>query len=144
MTLRSCIHKNYFLVGTSVGLVLAWLLANALLGGTYLAKMLTFHDKNEFGFIPILAGALFPLPLAFLLDKKINAHRYLISGLFLPIFIFFSGTVFGGLVNFALNGHLVDFYSWFFKPLFLICYLGIPSAFLVGTFYFLLIHKLKF
>lgn len=144
MNLRACVHKNYFLFGASIGLVLAWLLAYALLGGKYIFQMLSFHDKNEFGFIPIVAGALFSILLGLLLDRKIKVHRYLTSGLFLPIFIFFSGTALGGLVNFALNGRFVDFYSWFLKPLFLICYLGIPSTFLVGTFYFLIIHKLKF
>ena len=142
MKLRSIIHKNYFVFGTFIGLIFAWFLACALVGSPFLYKMLSVHDNNAYGALPLFAGALIAILIAFVMDKKTKAHTYLSSGLAAPVFIFFSGTVFGCFVNFALNGHF-DYTSWFYKPLLLICYIGVPSAFLIGTFYFLILHKLK-
>lgn len=137
--------KHYYLIGSLLGILCAFLLAYYLMGEHFILMLTKSSDSEKYyGLWGPLTGALTVLVCAVILDQKNIQKSYLISGLLLPVLIFTAGMVDGCLVNWAMNGNgLLDFKSWFVIPFFWLGAIGIPAAVIVGTLYYFVTRKIN-
>ncbi len=126
--------KNYFLKGTILGLVSAALVASLIMEEGFLD--LWSNEGKYFGAIVILVGALASIGAGLFFDLRFQSPQFLLAALVFPPIIFISGALVGSLANFAVNGHFVDAYDWFVKPLFWLAVVGLPLSMIIGSFYF--------
>lgn len=135
--------SKYFLKGTLLGLVCAFLLTYALMSD-FIFNFLTFPRP---GVSVLLAIALMLLASNYFDRKQLN-RSFLTYGMAIPFAVFLTGALSGGCINFFLEAvssgaWSKSFFDYFFKPFFWLCYLGAPSSLIVGSAYYLACSKQK-
>lgn len=126
--------KNYYLIGSLIGLVIAAITAYSILGKDFGRMFFSFSKFN--GFIPIVAGAWTVLLIARWCDKTIQSNHVLYKGVVIPIFIFSVGAITGSLLN-LMNASpnqafAANFFDYFFKPVYWLGLIGLPAAAIIG------------
>lgn len=136
--------KNYFLIGSVVGIISAFLFAYYLMGKAFFDMLESSNSQKYYGIWGPLTGALTVLACAWVLDRKEIPKSYWISGLLMPVLIYTAGMIDGCLINWLINGNgFVDFFSWFFIPFYWLAAVGVPSAALVGSVYYFMVQRLN-
>jgi hypothetical protein len=128
-------NQFYFVRGTLIGLVVAFAIGY-LIAGKHFLLFFTISEKFNGG-VPILAGAIDSLLIAYVLDRRTKLTGLFYSGVFVPVIIFLSGAVVGAILSTAVNSHTqLDILSWFVKPIYWLALIGVPAAIAVGLVYY--------
>lgn len=104
---------------------------------------LFWQDSMYMGFPPIIIGIFSALIAGAYFDRKKIAESFLKSALVLPASIFLFASLVGCFANFIINGQFQDLLTWFFKPIFWLVIVGLPSSLAFGAFYFVFSKKLN-
>lgn len=134
--------KNYYLIGSFIGLVVAVLVAWNILGSNLFDLSSLQAGQKYFGFLPMLLGILTIVVVALWVDKKNFKISYMKAGLILPEAIFLFGVLVGCSANWAMNGRFDNAFDYFIKPLFWISSIGTPITLVIGSIYFLMRRRL--
>lgn len=134
--------KNYYFLGSLLGLVIAAITAYSIMGKHFPEMMFSFSKFN--GFIPIFAGIWTIIIIAKWCDRTIQSQNFFYKGIVMPIFIFSSGAITGSLLNLMNIAGDRPFapqaFDYFIKPIYWLGLIGLPAAIIVGCAWFVVVY----
>lgn len=137
--------KHYFLIGTVLGLFATVGVGYWFMNKSLWAVVFSFEKYN--GLLPVTCGAITALLFARLFDKVIKSELYILRGLVLPSTIFLAGVLVGSgfnMINFSEEYTLgSQVFDYVFKPIYWLSLFGLPSAWILGTAYFVIFKRLN-
>ena len=122
--------KNYYLIGSCIGLVTALVMLITILGTSGL-ETISISEKYN-GLIPSLVGALTVLGLGYFFDRKSVPTVFINQVFLIPVFILICGSITGGLANYFLNGYPHFFFDYFTRPIWALGLFGFPATIVVA------------
>ncbi|AZZ36700.1 hypothetical protein CIK05_07825 [Bdellovibrio sp. qaytius] len=132
--------KHYYFYGSLIGLIIAAITAYSIMGHTF-TNMISSFSNFKGGFIPITAGAWTALIIARWCDKTVQSKNVIYKGIIIPVFIFSVGVITGSLLNLMNSvphqSFQANFIDFFFKPVYWLGLIGLPSAIIVGLTHYL-------
>lgn len=127
--------RNYFLIGTSFGLIAALGVAAWIMKDAFWDLLSIVPSQKYYGFLPIFVGAAGSLAIGFFADKKFSNAPLLARTLVIPLLIFMTGAVAGSVASWLMNEPSNPF-DYFVKPIYWLSLIGAPLSLVVGLSYF--------
>ncbi len=122
--------KNYYLIGSALGLIVAFLMLITILGQHGFEIISVSQNFN--GLVPSLVAAAAALGLGFFFDRKFVPAIFVNQVFLIPIFILICASISGGLVNYFINGYPHYFFDYFTRPIWALGLFGFPACIVVS------------
>lgn len=122
--------KNYYLIGSALGLV-GTLVIFIVIFGSFALRMLTVSERYN-GVLPICVGIITALGLGYFFDRKSVPATSVNQVFLIPVFIFMVASLAGGFANYFLNGYPNFFFDYFTRPIWALGLFGLPTYLVVS------------
>ncbi len=122
--------KNYYLIGSALGLVTT-LVMFIIIFGSFTLRMLTVSERYN-GILSISVGIAVALGLGYFFDRKSVPTTSVNQVFVIPVFIFMVASLAGCLANYFLNGYPNFFFDYFTRPIWALGLFGFPTCLVVS------------